>query len=168
MRFASEIMRGVRLAAFVFALALIGLTLYRMVDSDTPAAATAKAPPPPPAKAPEPVHSAKSAKAQEQVPPPPPPAGAAPAVRAKRIVPAAQPKDTVLVALPEEQQSLAKGEPTQVPVNEPPANDVAARAPEPATKAPVQVQTVADATPKTETRTARMVKSMRRFFRIGQ
>ncbi len=100
MRFGAEIVRGVRLAAIVFAVALVGVLGYRMVAVDDEPQVSAH-----PAKPVEHAHSTKEpVKGVSALVPSPPPVGGrmAPAIKA-----APQPKETVLVTVPETQQSLA-------------------------------------------------------------
>ena len=71
MRFSTEIVRGVRIAAILFAVGLVGVTLYRMLDlvgDDDSASASS----PPPAVASAPAKPLKSSGPKFYPPPPPP------------------------------------------------------------------------------------------------
>jgi hypothetical protein len=72
MTFRDEILRGIRLAAIVFALALLALVLHRMVNIDLSApAVAAEQPAAVPKPAPQPAVIGGSA-ARGSIPPPPP------------------------------------------------------------------------------------------------
>jgi hypothetical protein len=84
MHFRDEILRGIRLAAIVFALALLGVVLHRMVAIEASApAAVAEQPVAAPEAPPKPTPPAITGGLPGSIPPPPPIHGSAmPSVRA--------------------------------------------------------------------------------------
>jgi outer membrane biosynthesis protein TonB len=161
MRFGAEILRGVRLAALVFAAVLIILTVRRVVTlDDAPAhtsASTAK-----PATSPEPQHVAIKGGAASKVPPPPPTTGMAVVTAKPAPAPAPKPRDVVIVGLPQEEQTIAANVPPPKP--EPSV--------EPTPAAPVTAAPVAEpeeTTPeKTEGRATKALRSVKKFFHFGK
>ena len=152
MQFAPEIMRGVRLAAILFAMGLIGLTVYRMLDVDDNETISASSPP---VAAPIPAKQVKQAKAGQVFPPPPPPLPG----RAVAAKPAAQSRDIVVVGVPAARESLL-ADASALPADYPSDSAVQAAVlaepqPAPAPAAPVH-------------RSNRFVRSMRRLLHIGK
>jgi hypothetical protein len=130
MGFNTEIMRGVRLAAILFAVGLVGITLYRMldlVDDDDSASAAS-----PPVVAAAPAKPLKSSGPKFYPPPPPPLPGRA--AVAKPLRP--QGREIVVVDVPVARDSVAAD--LTAPVLEPRQDPMAlaAVAPEPLADVP--------------------------------
>jgi hypothetical protein len=158
MQFGSEILRGVRLAAILIAIGLVGLTVYRILDveddDDTTSAASVPA-----AVTPAPVKPAKQQSKGEKFYPPPPPPLPGRAVASK---PAPHGRDIVVVNVPEARESLvadASVPPSDLPsaptVDTPVVTETPAATPPAPAPAPVH-------------RSNSFIRSVRRFLHIGK
>jgi hypothetical protein len=155
MQFGPEIMRGVRLAAILFAIGLIGLTVYRMLDVDDDDTTSASSTP---AVAPLPAKAVKQSKAGDVYPPPPPPLPG----RGVQAKPAAQGRDVVVVSVPPARDAFVADAATL-----PSSSDLASSSP-----APVAVIAQPAAAPAPDApvqhRSNRFVRTMRRILHIGK
>jgi hypothetical protein len=147
-----EIMRGVRLAAILFAVGLVGITLYRvldLVDDDDSASAAS-----PPVVAAVPAKPLKSSGPKFYPPPPPPLQGRAAVVKPVRQ----QGRDIVVVDVPTARDSIV-ADVTAPPVLEPrqDAMALAAVTPEPLADVPP---------PPVPHRNNRFVRAFHRVVRI--
>lgn len=151
MGFSTEIMRGVRLAAILFAVGLVGITLYRMldlVDDDDSASASS-----PPVAAVAPAKPLKSSGPKFYPPPPPPLPGRA--AVAKPVRP--QGREIVVVDVPAARDSVTSD--LTAPVLEPRQDPMALAAvtPEPLADVPP---------PPAPHRNNRFVRAFHRVIRI--
>jgi hypothetical protein len=151
MGFSTEIMRGVRLAAILFAVGLVGITLYRMldlVDDDDSASAAS-----PPVVAAAPAKPLKSSGPKFYPPPPPPLPGRAAVAKPVRQ----QGRDIVVVDVPIARDSVVAD--VTAPVLEPRQDPMALAAvtPEPLADVPP---------PPAPHRNNRFVRAFHRVVRI--
>jgi hypothetical protein len=159
MQFGAEIVRGLRLALIVFAVALVGILAYRIVTvDDSPEASTPRAKP-----VEHGVRGKEIVKGEKSsaIVPMPPPVGGRVAVAAK---PAPQPqaKETTIVTLPATEQALAGG---LSPIDDPHTVPLITAAEAPPVE---EADVVAPVEKKPESRATKVFRSVRHFLRLGK
>jgi len=152
MEIGSAILRGVRLGAIVFAVGLVGLTVYRVLDvedDDDVSASSAKSP----AVASAAGKPAKVSGGEKFYPPPPPPLPG----RAAVAKPVRTGRDVMVVDVPAARETLVADASTTL-IDAPP--DFAVQGPA------VPVPEMVVPTPPAPPRSNRFIRSVRKIFHI--
>jgi hypothetical protein len=154
MEFGPAILRGVRLGAILFAVGLVGLTAYRVLDveDDEDAGSTAK----PTAVASAPAKAVKGPASQFYPPPPPPLPGRAAVAKPVRQ----QGRDVVVVDIPAARETLLVADASATIPDAPP--DIAVQGP---TLPAAEIAAIPAPPPP---RSNRFIRSVRKLLHIGK